>query len=80
MGQLTRTLNALGDVEFMNQAEAVDVYTNRRMRIDNLSVNRVISMKDCNDNLYLVTNTKHERSAGSYCRYTCLLPNKLGLY
>ena len=37
----------------------MDMYSNRKMTIDTLSINRIISIKDSSSNIYLVTNSKH---------------------
>lgn len=80
LSKITSTLNAIGDIEFLNHGEVMDMYTNRKMTIDSLSINRVVSVKSSSSHLFLVTNSKHERNSGSYCRYTCMLPDQLGLY
>lgn len=56
------------------------MYSNRKVNIDSFSINRVISLDPTSNIEYLVTNSKVERTSGSYCRYTSMLPSQLGLY
>ena len=64
----------------LHRGEVMDMYSNRKVSIDAFSINRVISLNPAANVEYVVTNSKVERTSGSYCRYTCMLPNQLGLY
>ena len=78
--KMDRILNGLGDMEYLQRGEVMDVHSNRKVNVDNFSVNRIISVNPSMNIEYLVTNSKIDKVSGSYCRYTSLLPNQRGLY